>query len=207
MKSVKKTADLPKDRLVANCYSALLPSDSLWSDYISEVNRLKDKGEINEHDYHVLIHSMAARDQLIEQAFSSDDNMFGSVNTILEKAKKIYTEELGTKLEDAEKKAENQNQKIDRFIDAISLAVNRIFLFSTIGLWVLILGYALMYTTPDSITDVGDFNIKSIMFLALLLLTIFNLIFGFKLIDFCKSLAAKLDKQIALKIRQFIDDT
>ncbi|MCW4151220.1 hypothetical protein OM427_16960 [Halomonas sp. 18H] len=79
MKSVKKTPDLPKDRLVANCYSTLLPSDSLWKDYISEVNRLKDKGQISEHDYHVLIHSMAARDQLMDQAFSYDDNIFGSV--------------------------------------------------------------------------------------------------------------------------------
>ncbi|MBZ5488958.1 hypothetical protein HW452_15650 [Halomonas aquamarina] len=39
----------------------------------------------------------------MDQAFSSDDNMFGSVTTILEKAKKIYTEKLGARLEDAEK--------------------------------------------------------------------------------------------------------
>lgn len=207
MKSVKKTADLPKDRLVANCYSALLPSDSLWSDYISEVNRLKEKGKINEHDYHVLIHSMAARDQLMDQAFSSDDNMFGSVTTILEKAKKIYTEELGTRLEDAEKEVAYQTMKIDKVINTVSLIVNRIFLVSTIGLWVLLLGYALVYTTPDSIGDIWSFDFKSIVFLVLLVVTILNLIFGFKLIDFCKSLASKFGRKTAVKIRHFIDNT
>ncbi|WPL12667.1 hypothetical protein [Thiorhodovibrio litoralis] len=207
MKSVKKTADLPKDRLVANCYSALLPSDSLWSDYISEVNRLKDKGKINEHDYHVLIHSMAARDQLMDQAFSSDENMFGSVNTILEKAKKIYTEELGARLEHAENEVEYQTKKMDRIIDIVSLAVYRIILFSIIGLWVLLLGYALMYTSPDSISDIRGVDIKSLVFLVLLVVTILNLIFGFKLIDFCKSLARKFGRKTAVRIRNFIDNT
>ncbi|WP_114192108.1 hypothetical protein [Edaphovirga cremea] len=207
MKSVKKTADLPKDRLVANCYSALLPSDSLWSDYINEVNRLKDKGKITEHDYHVLIHSMAARDQLMDQAFSSDDNMFGSVNTILDKAKKIYTEELGSRLDEVEKVVESQVKKMDRVIGKISLYVNRIVLVSIIVLWVFFLGYGLIYTTPDSISDLGNLDNKSLVFLVLVIITVLNLIFGIKLIDICKPLADKCGQKTADKIRYLIDNT
>lgn len=205
MKSVKKTANLPKDRLVANCYSALLPSDTLWSDYVSEVNRLKLKGEITEHDYHVLIHSMAARDELMEQTYSSDENIFGSVNSILEKAKIKYTEELGAKLEEAESQVETNAKKIDRVVEKLSHFVNRTVLFSTIVLWSFFLGLGLIYTSPASISDLKKIDAMSFVFLALITLTILNLIFGFRLFDFCKVLADKCGKRTAEKVRYLIE--
>lgn len=205
MKSVKKTSNLSKDRLVANCYSALLPSDSLWSDYIKEINRLKDKGEISEYDYHVLIHSLPAREQLIDYSISSDDNMYGSVEQILDKAKKIYTEELGGKLEDAEKTVESQSKKMNKVINKISYLINKSVLFSTIILWVFLLAYSLIYTTPDSISEFSKLNMKSLVFSVLIIITVLNLIFGFKLIDYCKSLADICSKKAENKVRDLID--
>ena len=207
MKAVKKTSDLPKDRLVANVYSALLPSDSLWSEYINEVNRLKDKGEISEHDYHVLIHSMAAREQLMDQAFSSDDNMFGSVSTILDKAKKIYTKELGSRLESAEREVESQVEKIDGFVNKISSFVNHAVFYVVIGFWVFLLGYGIVHTTPDSIDEIWQFEIKSLVFIILMLVTILNLIFGTKLVDLCRSIASYCGGKVAVKVRHLINNT
>ena len=205
MKSIKKMSNLSKDRLVANCYSALLPSNSLWADYVKEVNKLKDRGEISEYDYHVLIDSLPAREQLIDQTISSDDNMFGSVEQILDKAKKIYTEELGVKLEEAEKTVQSQSNKINKAIKKISYLVNKAVLVLTIALWIVLLGYGLINTTPDSLSEFRKINIKSLIFSALLVITVLNLIFGFKLIDYCKSLADICSKKVENKIKTIID--
>ncbi|KAB0676134.1 hypothetical protein F3X87_16020 [Aeromonas caviae] len=206
MKSVKKTANLPKDRLVANCYSALLPSNSLWSEYIREVNRLKDRGEISEHDYHVLIHSMAAREQLMEQAFSSDDNMFGSIETILDKAKKLYTEEIGERLDVAERTIELQRNNIDNLISMISSKISNLTLFVTIVLWGVALIYALIYTSPDSLKDLININYKSCVFMILVIITVSNLIFGFRLFDMCKTISNKAGHLMSEKLKKMVNN-
>lgn len=205
MKLVKKAPDLPKDRLVANCYSALMPTDSLWSDYINEVNRLKDKGTINEHDYHVLIHSITAREQLMDQVyFGSEENIFGSVDDILKKAKRVYTEELGQQLETTEKKSKNQREKIEDFAQIISQYTSKIILVLSIACWSIFLLYSMLYTKPDSIVSIADLknlSYKSVFFCIFVTITLLNLIFGFKLYSLCRGLSNKVGNWISEKIR------
>lgn len=207
MKSVKKTADLPKDRLVANCYSALLPSDSLWSEYIDEVNRLKDKGKISEHDYHVLIHSMAARDQLMDQAFSSEDNMFGSVEHILEKAKRAYTDELGQRLTNIERDSAKQIDRIETISESIKNKTSSTILGIILLLWAVILIYALIFTSPSSLTEMKNLGTKTIAFILLLALTLANLLFGIRVVDHCRNISEKAGEIVSTKIRDYLKAT
>ncbi|WP_019601851.1 hypothetical protein [Teredinibacter turnerae] len=201
MKSVKKITDLPKDRLVANCYSALLPSESLWSEYIREVTRLQDQGAITQEDYHVLIYGMASREQLMEHVFSSDDNMFGSVEEILDRAKREYTKEVNERLSTIEGVATKQSDIIDSLVGSIGRVVETIVLVIILCCWVIVLGYALLYTSPTSITDLKSLSPKSIVFLVLLAVTLLNLIFGIRLVDVCRNIANKSGEAVKVWIR------
>ncbi|MEH6639044.1 MAG: hypothetical protein V7717_07230 [Porticoccaceae bacterium] len=205
MKSVKKIKDLPKDRLVANCYSALLPSESQWSAYITEVNRLQDQGAISEDDYHVLVYGMAAREQLMDQAYSSEDNMFGSVDQILNKAKKTYTQEVSRKLETSEEVSAKKTSSIDRLVGSVRSFTYSTVLVLILTFWAVLLGYSLLYTSPESITDFSNLAPKSIAFLILLFVTLLNLLFGVRLLDTCKSLANKLGQLVERWIRNQYD--
>ncbi|WYD80331.1 MAG: hypothetical protein V8K32_13590 [Candidatus Electrothrix gigas] len=193
-----------KDRLVANCYSALMPSDSLWTQYINEANRLKEKGTINENDYHVLIHSITARDQLMEHAFSSEDNIFGSVEEILEKAKIAHTEEVSKKLIEIKEKSDKQSMRLKNILLKMELLMSRLFLFLFLSIWILILAYSLFFTSPDEISALKKITIKSIFFITLVIITILNIIFGIKLIDYCRYFSNKISSIISKKIRKIL---
>lgn len=207
MKAVKKAPDVPKDRLVANCYSALLPSESLWADYIKEINRLKDIGTLSEHDYHVLIHSITAREQLMDQAFSNEDNIFGSVEEILLKAKQVYTEEVDKKLSEVTQLIVNQNNKIDSIANFVENALYNVTLWSMIIVWVGILLYGIIFTSPTSLTDFKQFGIKTIIFLILLIFSLLNLIFGTRAIDHCRAISQKIGILASNKVRDFLKAT
>ncbi|ENV3697877.1 hypothetical protein ACFJ47_003742 [Vibrio cholerae] len=207
MKAVKKTPDIPKDRLVANCYSALLPTESLWSEYIKEVNKLKDKGTISESDYHVLIHSITAREHLMDQAFSSDDNIFGSVEQILEKAKRVYTEELGKRLTEVESDSAKQNERIESISESIKRITSKMVLVLILVLWGGALGYALIFTSPSSLTEINSLGVKSIAFILLIVLTLLNLIFGIRVIDHCQIVSDKAGQILSTKFRAYLKAT
>lgn len=207
MKAVKKAPDVPKDRLVANCYSALLPSESLWADYIKEINRLKDKGSLSEHDYHVLIHSITAREQLMDQAFSNEDNIFGSVEEILSKAKQVYTEEVDKKLSEVTQLVTNQNNKIDSIANFVENALYNITRWSMIIGWVSILLYGVIFTSPTSLTDFEQFGIKTMFFLVLVIFTLLNLIFGIRAIDHCQSVSQKIGIWASNKVKNLLKAT
>lgn len=204
MKGAKKTPNLPRDRIVANCYSALLPSESLWAEYISEVTKLKDKGTLSEHDYHVLIHSITAREHLMESSFSSGDNIFGSVDDILHKAKLAHTEEIGKELKITQEKSQVQSEKLENFIVKLARGGEKLFLFTSIATWIFILAYALIFSSPENINDVTSFSTNSLFFIGICIITILNLIFGFRLIDMCKNKAKNVGGWISRKMTEVL---
>ncbi|MCI5157164.1 MAG: hypothetical protein D3906_01765 [Candidatus Electrothrix sp. AUS1_2] len=207
MKAVKKAPNLPKDRLVANCYSALMPSDSLWTQYINEANRLKEQGAIDENDYHVLVHTITARDQLMEHAFSADDNIFGSVEEILEKAKMAHTEEISKELTELKQKSNNQTTRLNNLIVKIESIVCNLSLFLFLSIWILTLTYSLFFTSPDEISDLKKVSTKSIIFILLVIVTILNLVFGIKLLDSCRYLSDKIALTTSKRLREILIDT
>ncbi|MCW4153335.1 hypothetical protein OM427_27865, partial [Halomonas sp. 18H] len=125
--------------------------------------------------------------------------------TILDKAKKIYTEELGSRLDQVEKTAEEQTKKIDKIVTSTKVIVYRSVLTVIISFWLAFLFYALVYTSPESVQDLKSLGFKSIAFIGLVFITALNIIFGFKLIDFCKFLAERVGAHAAGKLRTLID--
>lgn len=72
--------DLPKHMVTASSYAALNPSNELWREYLTEINRRRAKHEISEDEYHVLRSSREARQALMDVTLG-DASATGSVGT------------------------------------------------------------------------------------------------------------------------------
>ena len=201
MKSAKKVPDIPKDRLVANCYSALLPSESLWGKYINEVNNLMDKGTINEQDYHVLVNSLVAREQVMVQSFSNDDNIFGSVESILKKAKDDYNKEVNRKLEVVESASAKKTEQIENFINKIEKVAAKLTASILATLWAVTLGLMFFKSEIPSINPL-EFSVELVAFSTIVIMSILSLFFGFRLWDICKSLGHFAIKPLSRFLRR-----
>jgi len=79
---------LPQQRIIADCYAALSPSDDLWRAYLTEIAKLQRERRITVEDYHLLRYSMEARSLLMDRtlgepaAFSQ-----GTIDEVLEHAR------------------------------------------------------------------------------------------------------------------------
>lgn len=63
LKEPMAAPDLPRKRIIADCYGALRPSAELWAKYLDEVDRLSGN-EFTDEDFAVLRYSIAAQQAL-----------------------------------------------------------------------------------------------------------------------------------------------
>jgi len=66
LKNPLRAPDLPRKRIIADCYAALNPPDTLWRQYLEEIDRLQKRGDISEDDYYLLRLSLTARNTLMD---------------------------------------------------------------------------------------------------------------------------------------------
>ena len=66
--------DLPRKRIIADCYVALNPSDGLWRSYLEEIARLEDDGQVSDEDYALLRYSTTARSVLMENTLGREED-------------------------------------------------------------------------------------------------------------------------------------
>lgn len=88
LKRPMSSPDLPKKRIIADCYAAMEPPHSLWKKYLDEIEKLEQQGDISPDDVYLLRFSLAARDELMLLTLG-DEHAFveGTVSEILEKVK------------------------------------------------------------------------------------------------------------------------
>ena len=104
LKKPLEAPDLPRKRIIADCYAALNPSDALWRLYLREMDRLQQQGDISQHDYDLLRFSMEARSLLMNITLGDPDAFTeGTVREVLERAQAEVRAEAETALY-AEKK-------------------------------------------------------------------------------------------------------
>lgn len=151
IKSVKKSSSIPKDRLVANCYAALRPTDDMWTQYLKEAEKLKQDGKITIDDYHLLIFSNMAREKLAATVLDADENIHGDINTVMNRVKRELTEELNKK-----------NEALQEEIDQLSIENN-----NRINFIVLI---------SKKIAKLSSYLIKFIIYFSLLSLMVFGFV-------------------------------
>ncbi len=202
LKAVKKAPNLPKHRLVANCFAALQPSADLWNRYVEEADTLREKGKIDENDYAVLIHSLEARNKLMELTLGQDDIVRGTVQEVLAEAKKKYTEELSAKLRDVTANMTTQNNKLEGLIGGFGRAIYRSTSLVLLILWYGVLVEAVFLTTPERLNKANLFSLQAWAFWFFSLLTLFNLLLGYRAYDSCKNMAQKLSSVVTNWLRK-----
>lgn len=218
LKKPLDVGDLPRKRIIADCYAALNPSDSLWKRFLQEIDRLEKQGDITEDDYHLLRLSMEARSALVNitlgdvSAFSE-----GTIEEVLEKAKasaRAKTEESlrdeRAKRHDAEQKAGETQGKLDVYRQSqqdkfsyISVMVGyfaaRALLACFVGVVILGTYQSLPEPFPDIKGEIVSFLLPGCLGL-IAVLSIANLWFGTTLITLTKNLEVWIARQVYGKL-------
>lgn len=88
LKKPTAAPDLPRDMLIASCYAALNPPAALWHRYITEINKLRQQGDLTEEDYHLLRFDMGSKSSLLTITEGVPDAFVeGTVPEMLTRAK------------------------------------------------------------------------------------------------------------------------
>lgn len=119
LKRPLQAPDLPRKRIIADCYAAMQPSDHLWQHYLTEIERINKEGTLSSDDYLLLRYSLEARSALMETTLGDEDTFTqGTIPEILEIVKSEIRAEEIEKLrteQDRRKDAEARVEKIKQF--------------------------------------------------------------------------------------------
>jgi hypothetical protein len=200
LKAVNKMPDLPKEQLVANCYAAITPSEGLWARYVKEADKLKALGTVDEEDYAVLLHSLDARDRLMELTLGQDEILQGTVEQVLSTAKEKYTKEISRDLATAKRDIHERSEKLNKLANNFADKIGKTIMYTMVCGWGIILVWGLIVSAPNQFDIETLLSRDSVVFSVLVIVTLLNLIFGLKLVDGCKYIANKATERIKSKI-------
>jgi hypothetical protein len=80
--------DLPRKRIIADCYAATRPTERLWRLYLQEIDKLRQRDEVTSDEYYMLRNSMAAESALMEATIGQEEGFTqGTVPEILERVR------------------------------------------------------------------------------------------------------------------------
>ena len=115
LQSPMSVEKLNQKKLIADCYSAMQPSEKLIKKYLIEVNRLKNEKKISSDDYYLLRSDRAALN-LLEQFTLNDPELFDDLTTeeILSRIINRIKQEEKNKLEKERLEHEGSKIKIER---------------------------------------------------------------------------------------------
>ncbi len=88
LKRPTKAPDLPRKRIIADCFAALNPPDKLWRSYLKEIDRLRQHNDISAEDFHLIRYSTVARRILMDVTMGDADAFAeGTPLEVLERAR------------------------------------------------------------------------------------------------------------------------
>lgn len=85
--------ELPRMRIIADCYAALEPGNDLWNKYLDEVEKLRQRRSISEDDFFVLRYSFDAKRALMHRTLGEHERISEEVvEEILDRAREAIKE-------------------------------------------------------------------------------------------------------------------
>ncbi len=209
LKAVKKVPDLPKERLVANCYAALNPSEELWQKYLKEADKLLKLNRISAHDFAVLVHSLEARRNLMDSTFGDDEVCLeGTVEEVLNTAKAHYLAEAEDRIKIAERKYSGLTRRLDELLTGLSTRLSSIIYWTMLLTSTLVLIFALVKTSPKDIRGLTHIRelplmdlVRGIAFLVLFFVTLLNIVFGLRTSSIAHSVSERASRFVVQKLR------
>lgn len=91
--------DLPRHQLLANCYSALLPSNHLWQRYLETIDRLREADQLTDDQAHFLRYSQEAHVALVKETAGQDDVGADDIRNVIQRYEDIVREPFEEQLE------------------------------------------------------------------------------------------------------------
>ncbi len=111
LKKPMAAPELPRKRIIADCYAATQPDEPMWRKYLDEIDKLSKDGNVSEDDFYTLRYSLEAKQALMELT-QGDVDVFsrGTIKEILElirsRVRGEYIEQIQAEKERAEKAEE-----------------------------------------------------------------------------------------------------
>ena len=119
LKTPFRCADLPRKRLIADCYAAMQPEAHLWHKYLQEIEKLRQRekltptGTYTTENVYVLRYSIEAKQALMERTLGDEDALTeGTVAEILEAARQRMQGELRGQLSVAREQTREERGKV-----------------------------------------------------------------------------------------------
>ncbi len=86
LKKPTAAPDLPRKRIIADCYAATRPTEKLWRLYLQELDKLRQKNSVTPDEYYMLRNSAFAESALMEATLGEEEGFTqGTVPEILER--------------------------------------------------------------------------------------------------------------------------
>lgn len=222
IKKPLSASDLPRKRIIADCYAALNPPDSLWRRFLHEIDRLQKQGNITEDDYHLLRLSMEAKAALMDITLG-DTSAFseGTIDEVLGRAKASARAETESclrqesdKRADAERRAgetegklmvyrQNQSDKFARASTFWGYWASRAILA---GVLIVVL-VGTYQTLPEPYPDLAGAWVSFLLpgiFGLIAMLSIANLLYGTTIISLTKRIEIRISHWVARKLNKIL---
>lgn len=219
--------DLPKKRIIADCYAATSPDEKLWKLYLNEIDKLEKTGNYSEEDIYYLRHSIDASNLLMEFTLGEPESFTeGTISDILERIKESHQKDLKIELEkekekrkgvekiaqdaiesqdEAWKTLNNREKEVDSKITNISNKFSSI-ISNVLKIFVILI--LILVFILDLHLDIGFLNtpvvriISAFLIAAFLLLSIYHLYKGIAVKSLLRSFEIKISKFIYERLKK-----
>ncbi len=90
LKAPLKSPEFPRLELLASCYAAMEPKASLWNLYLSEIDKLRESGQVSADMHAVLRYSLKAKEELMNLTLGSEEDF--SQRTVTQIIQRVSSE-------------------------------------------------------------------------------------------------------------------
>lgn len=192
LKKPTAAPDLPRKRIIADCYAATRPTESLWRLYLEQIEKLNQRGEVSSEDYYLLCYSMEAESALMdatlgdEKAFTQGTvpEVLRVVRTNIERRKQAEVDSERASRVAAEKEVEAGRQRDQRRRERRRSRAER-YARRTVrvmeGLLLVLVGVALTFTFPwdlPALTAAWGRYLLALGFLIVFVLSVAGIMYG-----------------------------
>ncbi len=210
LKKPTAAPDLPRNRVIADCYAATQPSDRLWRAYLDEIQKLEARGDITEEDYYLLRYDLEAKTTLMdltqgdEEAFTQGtvQEILSAIRSDIQKEKQHEVEAAIRAREEAERlHQEAEMREADRKLrigiraQTFARRACQILKYVVLCILLIVSVSTALWRIPSFIPVWLSYVISGIS-VAILVASVFNLMFGTKLESYIDQFEVFLARRI-----------
>ena len=130
IKKPTQKPNLPRHRIIADCYAAMQPEPRLWAKYLAEIGKLQELSQCTEEEYYLLRYSLEGKQTLMDLTLGEQEAFTqGTPQEILQLVKANITrtleEQIRAQESDLVKALENKTKLAQRLLDVQEATTKR----------------------------------------------------------------------------------